>query len=826
MLRSCPLFHFLVLSRAAEFFINGVRPTATVVRMVAVFIFVSFAATLVVVQAHPAYQDAIPNGASARRLGVAWPGVGHMAAAGGGNAENSFGAAFAAAGHAWTSALCNADTDGDGVSNGNELGDPACNWTVGATPERTSDISHPGFADSFPANTPSYRIVGPTPFEGMLQARIYPHPWGAVSWGHVTTLWSREYCIKAGAFDPAWITRAWEMHKIAPNFNGAYWQWDYAPQDPFHYVAISDRGACNGIDMNECTYAYSYPGTPQNSTSIRYAMWVDCRYSQGTKDGAPRMRIAGPDPGIGSVQTLVPPQYTHPTTSGWQYTQFLNGMAKHMCHRIFGITDFANPQWTFRGTSSSNYANGAVVLRACDEATPLDACEVTYSSFSRRNWWQLECSPPPPATSHYGPSTLEAVGHMNATLDQSEFEALIISTFPESSITQGDITLRYFNRNMTTWGTHFALSMNHRAGLNGNSIVAQLASPAYATSIFEITSEKVFAKPGQLLWWMVFDVDVRLQPDPSPPAGAALELRIAGPQPWEGILQGRVDASHEWGAVVWPSNGAAWDRAICAFAGSAAPDDFIVTTSTVAAESASAAPYVPAGDYVSITDVHCDDVDPADVAKCRYVASPPGLPKNSSNVTAATYINCRGTTYPAIRLVGAHPGQGYREVRFSTDTEWRSAEWEQPKAQTCDLLGFANPSPLEPSHVHVIRTVQQHYRMKECNLSQAMGLCPVDVLDPPVTTTTDTPLKCRLQHDLAGFVPDSNEKHYTPPDYEQVFSGPSTSRSGSPCKPRTSVRPTSSTVSPPISASTMHPRFRCCCGSRTRRRRSPTSGLP
>merc|ERR1712217_832204 len=40
------------------------------------------------------------------------------------------------------------DSDGDGQSNGLELGDPNCDWTLGATPARAVDISHPGFSDS------------------------------------------------------------------------------------------------------------------------------------------------------------------------------------------------------------------------------------------------------------------------------------------------------------------------------------------------------------------------------------------------------------------------------------------------------------------------------------------------------------------------------------------------------------------------------------------------------------------------------------------------------------------------------------------------------
>jgi len=94
------------------------------------------------------YQASIPNGARVVRAGQAWPGVGHALAAGGPSAKNPFGAAFASAGRSWTQALCRADSDGDGQSNGVELGDPDCTWTRGATPSRTTDISHPGYADS------------------------------------------------------------------------------------------------------------------------------------------------------------------------------------------------------------------------------------------------------------------------------------------------------------------------------------------------------------------------------------------------------------------------------------------------------------------------------------------------------------------------------------------------------------------------------------------------------------------------------------------------------------------------------------------------------
>ncbi|VDP84394.1 unnamed protein product [Echinostoma caproni] len=43
----------------------------------------------------------------------------------------------------WTQ-LCRLDSDGDGLTNGQELGDPNCEWTKGQTPSRTTNLSHPG----------------------------------------------------------------------------------------------------------------------------------------------------------------------------------------------------------------------------------------------------------------------------------------------------------------------------------------------------------------------------------------------------------------------------------------------------------------------------------------------------------------------------------------------------------------------------------------------------------------------------------------------------------------------------------------------------------
>ena len=85
--------------------------------------------------AYPQYRSLVPNGYANGQA------TGH---AGG----SPFRWAFKDAGYAWTEALCNEDTDGDGQSNGVELGDPCCAWVPGATPAFTSDISIPGDSTS------------------------------------------------------------------------------------------------------------------------------------------------------------------------------------------------------------------------------------------------------------------------------------------------------------------------------------------------------------------------------------------------------------------------------------------------------------------------------------------------------------------------------------------------------------------------------------------------------------------------------------------------------------------------------------------------------
>ncbi|XP_033727104.1 peptidyl-glycine alpha-amidating monooxygenase A-like isoform X1 [Pecten maximus] len=92
------------------------------------------------------FQDEIPNGAAVPhpcKTNFIWWGVGHLNPRGGGSV-NPFGEDFKNAGMKWTRALCEMDSDGDGETNGQELGDPDCVWTKGSVAAVTKDISHPG----------------------------------------------------------------------------------------------------------------------------------------------------------------------------------------------------------------------------------------------------------------------------------------------------------------------------------------------------------------------------------------------------------------------------------------------------------------------------------------------------------------------------------------------------------------------------------------------------------------------------------------------------------------------------------------------------------
>lgn len=97
------------------------------------------------VAAKPTFVSKIPNGANVDGVEA----LGHVDPSGGGS-RNDFGTAFDSAGFTWTKELCEADSDGDGQTNGQELGDPCCAWVEGTNEkvEWSTGLSHPGLATS------------------------------------------------------------------------------------------------------------------------------------------------------------------------------------------------------------------------------------------------------------------------------------------------------------------------------------------------------------------------------------------------------------------------------------------------------------------------------------------------------------------------------------------------------------------------------------------------------------------------------------------------------------------------------------------------------
>ena len=68
---------------------------------------------------------------------------------------NAFGVDFMLAGYEWTAELCLKDSDGDGLTNGEELGDPCCVWSF-------QDLPLPGFAAHIASHPGSAAGVSPT----------------------------------------------------------------------------------------------------------------------------------------------------------------------------------------------------------------------------------------------------------------------------------------------------------------------------------------------------------------------------------------------------------------------------------------------------------------------------------------------------------------------------------------------------------------------------------------------------------------------------------------------------------------------------------------
>ena len=94
----------------------------------------------------PEFKARIPNGEAHSRpgSGIICEHLGHEPCSAG-QPRNSFGLDFLSNGLQWSKELCEKDSDGDGLTNGEELGDPCCEWSADSpTPLRQNQLSHPG----------------------------------------------------------------------------------------------------------------------------------------------------------------------------------------------------------------------------------------------------------------------------------------------------------------------------------------------------------------------------------------------------------------------------------------------------------------------------------------------------------------------------------------------------------------------------------------------------------------------------------------------------------------------------------------------------------
>ncbi|XP_052223133.1 dopamine beta-hydroxylase-like isoform X2 [Dreissena polymorpha] len=109
----------------------------------------SWAVLLPVALGYETFQARIPNGdriphhCGHLRM---WAGLGHVIPSGGGEL-NPFGKDFKKANFTWTRQLCQMDSDGDGLANGAEMGDPDCVWSAGQVNPVKSNLSHPGICE-------------------------------------------------------------------------------------------------------------------------------------------------------------------------------------------------------------------------------------------------------------------------------------------------------------------------------------------------------------------------------------------------------------------------------------------------------------------------------------------------------------------------------------------------------------------------------------------------------------------------------------------------------------------------------------------------------
>lgn len=142
-------------------------------------VFLTTLAIIGVADAFPSYGTKVPNGqrvacpegaegCTKGDVGNGEPewvcfGLGHRTCQGATLPLNPWGIALKNAGFSWTEELCQGDADGDGWTNGQELGDPCCEWSEGALPSQYMldfTPSHPGFDSATPSVSSSTSQCG------------------------------------------------------------------------------------------------------------------------------------------------------------------------------------------------------------------------------------------------------------------------------------------------------------------------------------------------------------------------------------------------------------------------------------------------------------------------------------------------------------------------------------------------------------------------------------------------------------------------------------------------------------------------------------------
>lgn len=134
-----------------------------------------FLSSISLINARAEYRERIPNGfaADTSGTGIECEHLGHQDCVAGAP-RLQFGLDFEDADLEWTKELCEKDSDGDGLTNGEELGDPCCVWNQGDTPTRVTELSHPGEPDETGAE--SAPKCSPTPSSDPSPASSAPTP--------------------------------------------------------------------------------------------------------------------------------------------------------------------------------------------------------------------------------------------------------------------------------------------------------------------------------------------------------------------------------------------------------------------------------------------------------------------------------------------------------------------------------------------------------------------------------------------------------------------------------------------------------------------------